>query len=568
MTTNDEMTQSGSSLDLRKYALLLWHWLWLIALCTILAGSAAYIVSRSTHPVYSASAVLLINVAPSGTAGTDSNSLAASRSLASTYVELLQTSDILDKVVAKLDLPLSSMSLAARVQAQVVANTQLIQISLEDTDPQRATMIVNTLADVFRQMNEEQQLSRYASLSASLTTRIQQVEKDIATTQAEITALPAKRTSQEEARFDQLQATLAQYNGSYSNLLNSLSQVRLSEAQTMSQVSVVQKARVPSTPVRPRTLNNTLLAAVVGAILAAGVALLIEYLDDTVKTPEDIEKVIHTSILGQIARIDGSEPEQKLVAALTPRSPISEAYRVLRTNIQYSSVDKPLRRLLISSTNPSEGKSTTVANLAVVLAQAGKRVVVVDADLRRPMQNKYFGLPNAFGVTTALLDNQSPIEQHVQATAIENLRVMTSGPLPPNPAELLDSQRLEQVLGELAKQADVLVLDSPPILSVTDAILLSRRVDGVLIVVDAGKTRCAPLAFALERLQAMGGHLMGVVLNRIIPSRSDYYSNYYYYYYHYAEDGQQQKGKHKRTHSRHWPWQRAKPSSPVQKPAR
>ena len=189
MTTDDEMTQSGSNLDLRKYALMLWRWLWLIVLCTMLAGGAAYIVSRATKPVYSASAVLLINVAPITTAGTDAGSLSASGQVARTYVELLKTSDMLDKVVAKLELPFSSESLTKRVKASVVVNTQLIQITAEDTDPQRAATIVNTLAQVFQETNEEQQLSRYANLSASLTSQIQQVGNNIATTQADIAVM-------------------------------------------------------------------------------------------------------------------------------------------------------------------------------------------------------------------------------------------------------------------------------------------------------------------------------------------------------------------------------------------
>lgn len=548
--------------------MLLWRWLWLIILCAVLAGGAAYTVSRFTQPVYSASAILLINTAPSSTVGTDAGSLSASQQVARTYVELLRTTDVLDKVVATLELPYSSATLAGRVQASVVANTQLIKISIEDIDPQRATTIVNTLAQVFQESNQEQQLSRYANLSSSLTTRMTQVENDILTTQAEIAAMPAKRTAEEEARLEQLLASLSQYNNSYSSLLSSLSQVRLSEAQTMSQVSVAQKALEPTSPIRPRTLNNTLLAAVVGAMLAAGVALLIEYLDDTIKTPDDIEQVAHTPLLGLIARIEAAEPAGMLITALTPRSPISEAYRVLRTNIQYSSVDKPLRSLLITSGNPTEGKSTTVANLAVVLAQAGKRVVVVDTDLRRPMQHKYFGLLNTFGITTALLESQSPVEQYVQATEVENLRVMTSGPLPPNPAELLDSKRLEQVLVELQKQADVLLLDSPPLLSVTDASLLSRMVDGTLLVIDAGKTKRAFFARALGTLQSVNGNLLGVVLNRIIPSRSGYYSYYYYYYhYYYAEDGTKHKGRNKRARDKRWPWQRAKQSTHSEKPA-
>jgi capsular exopolysaccharide synthesis family protein len=562
VSTSNDMTENGNSLDLRKTVMLLWRWLWLILLCALLTGGVAFVVNHNTQPVYSASAILLVNSAASSTVGMDTGSLSASQQLARTYVELLRTTDVLDKVVTRLELPYTSAYLATRVQASVVANTQLIKIAIEDTDPQRATMILNTLAQVFQDINQEQQLSRFANLSSILTTRIIQVEADIAATQTEIAAMPTIRTVEEEARLDQLQATLSQYNSSYSSLLSSLSQVRLSEAQIKSQVTVAQKALVPNSPVRPRTLNNTLLAAMVGAMLTAGVVFLINYLDDSIKTPEDIEQLAHTPLLGMIARIEGTDTQQMLTTALTPRSPISEAYRVLRTNIMYSSVDKPLRRLLITSTNPMEGKSTTVANLAVVLAQAGKRVVVVDADLRRPTQHKYFSLTNAFGVTTAIMDSQSPVEQQVQVTKIENLWVMTSGPLPPNPAELLDSQRMEQVLVDLQKQADIIVVDSPPVMSVTDASLLSRRVDGTILVINAYKTRRAFLTRALGTLRSVNGNLLGVVLNRVIPSHSGNSS----YYYYYTKEGTTYKSKNKRTRSGRWPWQHVNTPASVKKP--
>ncbi len=243
-----------------------------------------------------------------------------------------------------------------------------------------------------------------------------------------------------------------------------------------------------------------------------------------------------------------------------PRSPIAEAYRVLRTNIQFGSVDKPVRSLLVTSVDSMEGKSTTVANLAVVMAQAGKRVVIVDADLRRPTQHKYFELPNDRGLTTALLDGQTPVCDHLQATGLDNLYLLSSGPLPPNPAELLGSQRMGQVIEELAKQADVLVFDSPPLLAVTDAALLARQLDGTLVVVDAGGTRRGSVARAFDALRASGAHVLGAALNRIIPARSGYYHSYYYYHYYYSEDGQR---KHKRRilPRWRWPWQRSSRSS-------
>ncbi len=523
-------------IELRRYALLVWRWLWLIVLGTALAAGAAYVVCRRTTPVYSATVTLLINHAPSfGFANSDYTSLLTSERLARTYSELLRTPKVLGPVADKLGL-----SKLPVVQVQLVRDTQLLRVSVEDTDPALAAAIANTVAQVFKDMNEAQQLSRYTALKDSLTNQIQQVEKDVATTQVEIDSLRGPLSPSEEARRAQLQTTLAQYRSNNTSLMNNLTQVRLAEMQATNSVSVAQEAEAPIAPVRPRTLTNTALAAVVGALLALGMAFLIEYLDDTIKTPDDVEQVAQAPTLGLIARIEGGEPT-KLITAHAPRSPISEAYRVLRTNIQFGSVDKPLSSLLVTSGNPTEGKSTTAANLAVVMAQSGKRVVLVDSDLRRPVQHKYFGLSDQRGLTTALMDGQAPVEEYLQATEIDNLRVMSSGPLAPNPAELLGSQRMAQVLDELKQHADILILDSPPVMVVTDPVLLARQVDGTLLVVDAGNTRRAVLARALDALRAANARLLGVALNRISTSRSGYYSYAYQYTYYYAGDGQRKK---------------------------
>ena len=511
---------------LQQYGQLLWRWAWLIALSGILTGGSAYYTSRATPPVYLATATLLINQSPGSMASADYSSLLSSERLASTYVELLRTPRVLDQVIARLGLPLSSGALSEKVQAQVVRDTQLIDVSVEDTDPQQAAAIVNALAQVFQEMNEAQQIGRYVILRENTNTQIQQVERDIAAVQGEIAAFPATRTQAEEARLGQLQATLAQYRSTYTSLLNSVTQVRLAEAQTTNNVTVAQEAQVPTSPIRPRTSTNTILGLMVGVLFASGVILLVDYLDDTLKVPEDLEQLAHLPTLGLIVRLKAREPAQRLVTALAPRSPVSEAYRALRTNLQFGNLGKPLRRLLVTSGNVTEGKSMTVANLAIVLAQAGKQVIAVDTDLRRPTLHRYFGLLNHRGVTTALLDGQTRVDEHLQTTAIENLRFMASGPLPPNPAELLGSQLMSEVLEKLAAQADVLILDSPPVLSVTDAAILSRQVDGTLLVIDAGTTRREAVVRSLETLRSVGAHLLGTVLNRAAPPRTGYYGYY------------------------------------------
>lgn len=205
---------------------------------------------------------------------------------------------------------------------------------------------------------------------------------------------------------------------------------------------------------------------------------------------------------------------ERLISFANPRSPVAEAYRQLRTNIQFSSLDRPLKTILITSTNPEEGKSTTLANLAVSLAQARHSVVLVDCDLRRPSLHEMFGLRNSEGLTSCLLNPQAD-HLPLQESGIEFLRLLTSGALPPNPSELLGSQRMGEVIQILRQQADYVLFDAPPIIAVTDAAVLATRVDGVLLVIRAGKTRREMAQKAKALLEKVNAHILGVVLNNV-----------------------------------------------------
>jgi len=313
----------------------------------------------------------------------------------------------------------------------------------------------------------------------------------------------------------------------------------------MDNVVVAEPAELPRYPVKPRISLNTLLASVVGCMLAVGTAFLIEYLDDTIKTAEDVSQTLGLSTLGAITRFRPTENESPLIVAAHPRSPISEAYRTLRTNIQFSTLDRPLKTLLVASANPLEGKSTTVANLATAMAQAGLSVIVVDSDLRRPSLHNFFKVPNGKGLTNALLRNSPNLDSFLQTTKVENLRLLTSGPLPPNPSELLGSRRMEGLIEQLKREADVILFDSPPILAVTDAAVLASRLDGVLLVVDAGSLRREAAMLAKENMARVGANLLGAALNKLSPRGG----GGYYYYYYYSEEGKKRR-RHKREPAR------------------
>jgi non-specific protein-tyrosine kinase len=220
-----------------------------------------------------------------------------------------------------------------------------------------------------------------------------------------------------------------------------------------------------------------------------------------------------------------SEKLQTLVTLSDPRSPVSEAYRTLRTNLDFAGLDQRLKTLVITSAGVGEGKSTTLANLAVVSAQAGRRVVLVDADLRRPTLHDLFGLDNERGLTTAMMEEAALAALPLKTTGVEGLVVLTSGPLPPNPAEVMGSRRMAEVIATLAEQADQVFFDTPPVVAVTDAAVLATKVDGVLLIIGAGKTRRDVARTAVQRLQQINARLVGTVLTnaQMGSGFTDYY---------------------------------------------
>lgn len=536
-------------MELREFIDVILRRLWLIVLAIVLVGGMTYALSVTSTPIYSASATLQIDF------GADPRtdpytSLRTSEQSAKTYVEMMKSPTLLREVIDTLALPFSTAQLQGAINVQQIRDTQLIQVSVEDSDPARAAATANAIAATLIERIQSSQEARFAEDQAELDQELTALEQSIEETQIAITSLgdpldPENINMPEFVRMEltRLQAALARDQTLYVIKLRSAEDFRLAATRYSDNLTLFSSAGVPPTPVKPRILLNTVLGLISGAVLGVSTAFLLEYLDDTIKTAEDVSQELELSTLGHVTRIPGIKTlRDGLIALKQIRSPLVEAYRTLRTNVQFSLVGNPSASILITSASPKEGKSTTLANLGVVMAQAGKRVILADTDLRRPTLHEFFDVPREPGLTDLLLEEDPQIEKFLQPTEVEGLSLLPSGPLPPNPSELLSSPRTTQILDDLKKHADVVLLDSPPVLAVTDATVLATKAGAVLLVVDAGTTRSGAAREGKEALTQVGATILGAVLNRQKAGRGSYY-----YYYYGKEGGRRSK---KRRESR------------------
>jgi capsular exopolysaccharide synthesis family protein len=348
-------------------------------------------------------------------------------------------------------------------------------------------------------------------------------------------------------------------------LLNTLLQrqreLDVANGNSGNEVSIATPSRLPKSPVGPPRLRNIIIAFLLSLGGGIGLAFLLDFLDDTVKSVEDVDRYIHLPALAlipaggdRVPRLPGAlrggpPPAPSNTTALAmitdARSPIAESYRHLRTSLLLSSAGKPPQRILITSSQPAEGKTTTGINTAFMLSQTGASVLMIDCDLRRPRLHAQFELPNTKGLTTWLSGERNLDDLIQSCDKAPNLKVLTSGPVPPNPAELIGSEEMRKLLNILSEQFNHIIIDSPPAISFTDASILSTMVDGVILVVHGGRSSRAVVRRAKQQLLDVGAHIFGVVLNNVkVDARDDYYySRYYSHYYESDADADQRAGE-------------------------
>ena len=304
-------------------------------------------------------------------------------------------------------------------------------------------------------------------------------------------------------------------------------------------IRLIDKAKVPNKPFSPNRPRALALGLLVGLVGGFGLAFFLEYLDDSVSDPDQLERYVHVPFLGPVPLLEPKETgplSRDLIALQEPKSVYAEAYRTVRTSILFSSPDKPPRVFAVTSAGQQEGKSLTAVNLAVTLALNDKRVLLIDADMRKPRLHSIFGVQNKFGLSN-LIGGSPDIALALKNTPAPTLMVLPSGPVPPNPSELLGSTRMGKLLEVLRAKFDVVILDCTPLIAVTDATVLATKVDGVILVIKSGATRRKILQRAVKQLQDVQATIIGAVLNQVNVRNSSYYYASYYAHYYGEKDG-------------------------------
>jgi succinoglycan biosynthesis transport protein ExoP len=333
--------------------------------------------------------------------------------------------------------------------------------------------------------------------------------------------------------IDKLSQDLQLYQNIYLNLLSSREDVKRQKLQTIPTVEQISPSQTAKDPVRPRTLLNTILGGMAGLILALSFVILREMTDDTIKSSEEVEGLLGAKVIGYIMEMKNKRNGEGIFVKIAPRSPVAEAFRVLRANLEFSGREKPVKTIVVTSGGPADGKTTVIVNLATILSQSGKKVILVDADLRRPSVHRYVGISNAAGLSDLINGKKANVEDYVQKLEkIPNLSVLPSGALPSNPTDLLGSQKMKDLLSTLSNAYDYVVIDSSPMMVADPQVLLSQA-DAALLVLVPGQTRKEVVRAVREQIQHTGAPLLGVVFNRLQKSRRTGYGGYSYYAYPY-----------------------------------
>ncbi|MDR3687700.1 MAG: polysaccharide biosynthesis tyrosine autokinase [Coriobacteriia bacterium] len=531
-------------MELRDYINVIRARKWVIVQAVVIVTLVALAASLLQAKMYEGSAQVLVSEKDTAAVLLGSSlpnlSTQPERDMA-TQVELMQMRPIAEATIKTLGLQTTPEELLKRVSVKAVGQTNLIEISADDPSPEQAAKIANAMANEY--VMEMRDANR-----ASIATAADEVQKRLDEAKAEILALGQKIHVSGET--SDVSAELQIATGTYSTLAEKLETLEINKQLETGPGRVVSPAVPDDRAISPKPARDAGIGLLVGLVFGLGMAFLYEYLDNTLKSTDEVEKYFGAPVLGTIP-VDKLEKGEKRRLAIVeaPGSSTSEAYRALRNSLEFVNFQHDMKTLLVTSAAPNEGKSTVAANLAAALAQAGKRVTLVSVDFRRPTTQQFFNVNNMVGLSEVLLGTHS-LKAALQRPGDEQLLVLTAGKMPPNPSELLGSTKMEEVIKALGEWGEWVIIDSPPLLAVADPAAVARWADGVVLVSKAGVTTRDAARKATELLAQVGAHTTGVVVWGLDESKAGtsgygYYGNAYYYssYYSQASDGALRGGK-------------------------
>ena len=519
-------------MEIKVFLNPLLKWWWLILTAALLAATASFFANRQVPVLYQSRSTLLIG-SPFSSLNPNANELNLSLTLAETYARFAYREPVREATMAALGL-----EWLPEYTATSPLNTQFVEISVVDTNPQRAQMVANELANQLIQLSpggeNQGENNRQGFINQQLDDlqrQIQETKIEVETQQIELgNYVSAREIANAQKQIEALQSKLSSLQLNYATLLSK------SENQATNTLTIIEPALLPQNPIDPQTEMTILLSALLGAFLAAAAAFLLEYLNDNIESADELQLMADIPVLSSIPH-SKLVKKDLLITLEQPRAPISEIFRDLRTRVQFSELDRSNRTILVASANSGEGKSFVAANLAYILAYSGFKTLLIDADLRVPDQHKIFELNNEYGLADILrnpgnLINHDEIFSDLEGCVSKipgvSLDVITRGTFFNNPSELLGSPTMKELLEHVAKQYDYVLIDSAPSLSLTDSLIISRQVGGVLLVVSAKGTRRNQVKTLVSRFRDVNANLIGFALNNLAQKNIGYYYGYSY----------------------------------------
>jgi succinoglycan biosynthesis transport protein ExoP len=507
--------------EIKKYLGLVKRWWWLLVVSAAIPMAVSYYFVSQQLDLYQAKATIMVGRSVLQDPDPDTRLMNLSNTLAAAYAELVRQGPVMESVIERLGLDRSPEQLAAQIGTGIRSGAQLLEIYVTDTNPEAAALIANALADeLIRRSpasgsNDPQQQEFVRSQLEELQAKIASSDEQI----GELTASMSELTSAAEIqdaqdRIAALEAVKSTYQATYANLLDSYRQ------ESPNVLSLFEPAVVPQWPIPSKAKLIVAMAGAAGLGLAVGAIFLMEYLDTSLRWEGDsVQSILELPLLGAVPQV----PKRDALLSRNPSSPVVEGVRALRANIFLIRPDGPFRTLLLTSPASSEGKGFMLANLALVMASAGSRVIAVDADMRKPTLHEIFDRPNVVGLADVLGNDdgggEEPLSVPLQETDFDNLYLLSAGRLPADPAALLTSPRLPALLKFLENQADVILIDSPPVLGPPDASVVATLAEGTILVASVGFTKHELIQQARDRLLAQQGvNLLGLTVNRVKPN--------------------------------------------------